>query len=68
MVAVRPRGDTVSMTMPNENSAGADREAQPLGSEAAPPADPESQGGEPGAAGGVAGPSYPPAETEPDAN
>ena len=61
-------GDNGVMTMPNEDSAGSDRDARPLGSEAAPPADPESQGGEPGPAAGIAGPSYPPAETEPDAN
>ena len=54
--------------MPNEENAGSDRDAKPLGSEVAPPADPESQGGEAGPAGGVAGPSFPPAETEPDAH
>jgi hypothetical protein len=54
--------------MPDENSDAADGDARPLGSEVAPPGDPESQGGEPGPASGVAGPSYPPAETEPDAN
>ena len=55
------------MTMPDEDDAGSDRDAKPLGSEVAPPADPASQGGEEGPASGVAGPSYPPAETEPDA-
>ena len=55
------------MTMPDEGSNGSDRDAQPLGAEAAPPGDPGSQGGEEGPASGVAGPSYPPAETEPDA-
>jgi hypothetical protein len=54
------------MTMPDEDAA--DREARPLGAEVAPPGDPESQGGEPGRADGAAGPSYPPAETEPDAH
>jgi hypothetical protein len=49
------------MTMPEEKD---DREAGPLGSEVAPAGDPESQGG----SDGVAGPSYPPAETEPDAH
>jgi hypothetical protein len=44
-----------------------ERDARPLGSEVAPPADPESQGGGEGPADGVAGPSYPPAATEPDA-
>jgi hypothetical protein len=53
--------------MPDENSTSSDRDAQPLGSEVAAPGDPASQGGEPGPARGVAGPSYPPAETEPDA-
>jgi hypothetical protein len=56
------------MTMPDPDNAGSDREAAPLGAEVAPPADPESQGGEPGPASGIAGPSYPPAETEPDAH
>jgi hypothetical protein len=56
------------MTMPDENDSGADREARPLGSEAATPGDPASQGGDDKSAGGVAGPSYPPAETEPDAH
>jgi hypothetical protein len=56
-----------TVTMPDENDAGSDRDAKPLGSETAPPADPESQGGEHGPASGIAGPSYPPAETEPDA-
>jgi len=54
--------------MPNEQNTGSDRDAKPLGSEVAPPADPESQGGGAGSAGGVAGPSFPPAETEPDAH
>ena len=56
------------MTMPNGDDAGSDRDAEPLGSETAPPGDPESQGGKPGPESGVAGPSYPPAETEPDAH
>jgi hypothetical protein len=56
------------MTMPDEDNAGSDREARPLGAETAPPGDPESQGGDPGPGSGVAGPSYPPAETEPDAH
>ncbi len=55
------------VTMPDEDDAGSDRDARPLGSEVAPPGDPESQGGEAGPGSGVAGPSYPPAETEPDA-
>jgi hypothetical protein len=55
------------MTMPDGNDRGSEREAEPLGAEIAPPGDPESQGGEEGPASGEAGPSYPPAETEPDA-
>jgi hypothetical protein len=65
---VAREGDNVTVTMPDEKNAGSDRDAQPLGSEVAPPGDPESQGGEPGPADGVAGPSYPPAGTEPDAH
>ena len=57
-----------TVTTPDENDTGADREAEPLGSEAAPPGDPESQGGETGPGSGIAGPSYPPADTEPDAH
>ena len=60
------------MTKPDDDDddadAGPDRDAKPLGAEEAPPADPDSQGGEPGPASGIAGPSYPPAETEPDAH
>ncbi len=56
---------TRAMTMPEPDEP---RDAQPLGSEEAPPGDPESQGGTPGPADGVAGPSWPPAETEPDAH
>ncbi len=68
MAAASPAGDNVVVTMPDEDGAGSDRDAKPLGAEVAPPADPQSQGGEPGPASGVAGPSYPPAETEPDAS
>jgi hypothetical protein len=56
------------MTMPDENDTGSGREAEPLGAAVAPPADPESDGGSPGPAGGIAGPSYPPAGTEPAAH
>ena len=52
------------MTMPVDDAR--DRQAGPLGSEEAPPGDEESQGG--GEGSGTAGPSYPPAETEPDAH
>jgi hypothetical protein len=53
------------MTMPEPDD---ERDAV-LGSEVAPPGDEESQGGGgDGAGSGVAGPSYPPAETEPDAH
>ena len=51
------------MTMPEDDDR--EREAGPLGSEVAPPGDEESQGG---VGSGVAGPSYPPEETEPDAH
>ncbi len=54
------------MSMP----APEDRDVHPLGGEVAPPGDEESQGGGSGADeadDGVAGPSYPPAGTEPDA-
>jgi hypothetical protein len=54
------------MTMPAPDDD--ERDAQPLGSETAPPGDADSQGGtDDGGASGVAGPSYPPGETEPDA-
>lgn len=54
---------TPPMTMPSPDDD--EREAGPLGSEVAPPGDEESQGG---SGDSVAGPSYPPAETEPDAH
>jgi hypothetical protein len=57
--AVRRTLGPVTMPEPTD-----EREAGPLGSEVAPPGDEESQGGP----DGVAGPSYPPAETEPDAH
>ena len=60
-------GQSSQVTMPDENNAGSDRDAEPLGAEVAPPGDEQSQGGTPGPASGIAGPSYPPAETEPDA-
>ena len=56
---------TRPMTMPSPDD---DRDARPLGSDVALPGDPASQGGEPGPGDGVAGPSYPPEETEPDAS
>ena len=43
-------------------------EARPLGSAVAPPDDVDSGGAEPGPGSGQAGPSYPPAGTEPDAH
>jgi hypothetical protein len=66
----RPTGalHTRVMTMPDQDDAGSDRKARPLGAEVAPPGDRTSQGGEPGPASGIAGPSYPPADTEPDAH
>jgi len=57
----RPEGDNVIVTTPTPDD---EREAGPLGSETAPPGDEESQGG---SGDSVAGPSYPPAGTEPDA-
>ncbi len=48
------------MTMPAPDDG--ERDVAPLGGAAAPPGDEESQGGD----AGVAGPSWPPAETEPD--
>jgi hypothetical protein len=59
----RPEGDNVIVTMPGDQDDA--RDPGPLGAEVAPPADEESQGGD---GSGVAGPSYPPAETEPDAH
>ncbi len=50
------------MTMPAPDDD--ERDGPPLGAEAAPPGDAESQGG----GDGIAGPSYPPAGTEPDAH
>ncbi|MFW3172235.1 hypothetical protein [Geodermatophilus sp. CPCC 206100] len=50
------------MTMPEPD----ERDAQPLGAEEAPPGDPASQGGTEGPASGIAGPSWPPAGSEPD--
>ena len=55
------------VTMPDENNAGSDRTAKPLGAEKAPGEDRESLGATEGPADGIAGPAYPPADTEPDA-
>ena len=52
----------------DKDDAELDTDVGPLGSTVAPPDDPASQGGDPGRAGDTAGPSYPPAETEPDAH
>jgi hypothetical protein len=52
----------------HEQSTGRLHDIGPLGSETAPGDDPDSGGAEPGPASGIAGPSYPPAETEPDAH
>jgi hypothetical protein len=60
----RPPRTLGRVTMPDEDNAGSDREARPLGSEVS---DPAADGGSDGPADGVAGPSYPPEETEPDA-
>ena len=56
------------MTMPDADDTGAEREAQPLGAEMAPGEDRESLGATEGPADGIAGPAWPPAGTEPDAN
>jgi hypothetical protein len=56
------------MTTPNEKDAGSDRDAKPLGGEVAAPEDSAPPGGAAGPTDGIAGPSYPPAETEPDAH
>jgi hypothetical protein len=55
-------------TPKDKDDAELDSEVGPLGSTTAPPGDPRSQGGDADRAGDVAGPSYPPAETEPDAH
>jgi hypothetical protein len=55
-----PENPTMTMPAPDD-----ERDAGPLGSEAAPAGHEESQGG---SGDDVAGPSYPPAETEPDAH
>ncbi|WNV77907.1 hypothetical protein [Geodermatophilus sp. DSM 44513] len=54
------------MTMPEPDEP---RDVAPLGAEKAPPGDPDSQGAGTGDGPGdeVAGPSWPPAGTEPDA-
>jgi hypothetical protein len=55
-------------TPQDKDDAEPDSAAGPLGSAVAPPDDPASQGGDPETPGDEAGPSYPPAETEPDAH
>ena len=61
-------GHRRGMTMPDGDNAGSDREAEPLGAEKAPGEDRESLGATEGPADGIAGPSWPPAGTEPDAH
>ncbi|MGY1745773.1 hypothetical protein [Blastococcus sp. SYSU D00695] len=56
------------MTMPNADDAGSPREARPLGAEKAPGEDRDSLGATEGPADGIAGPAWPPADTEPDAH
>jgi hypothetical protein len=58
------------VTTPAQDSDDADTSAEvgPLGSAVAPADDPESQAAEPGPGNGAAGPSYPPAGSEPDAH
>jgi hypothetical protein len=55
-------------TPPDDDQPRRSHRVGPLGSDVAPGDDPESGGAEPGPASGIAGPSYPPAETEPDAH
>lgn len=55
------------MTMPDENDTGSDREAQPLGTQKESGGDRNSLGATEGPADGIVGPSYPPADTEPNA-
>jgi hypothetical protein len=55
-------------TPQDKDDAEPDSNVGPLGSAVAPADDPASQGGEPAVPGDEAGPSYPPAETEPDAH
>ncbi len=54
--------------MPDADGAGSEREARPLGADKAPGEDRESLGETQGPADGIAGPAWPPADTEPDAN
>jgi hypothetical protein len=57
------------VTTPHDkDDADLDSAVGPLGSAVAPADDPASQGGDPAVPGDEAGPSYPPAETEPDAH
>jgi hypothetical protein len=57
------------VTTPEQSSTGPDEppEGGVLGSAKSSPDDVASGGAAPGAAGGAAGPTWPPAETEPDA-
>ena len=59
------------MTTPEEQADAAGEhssETGPLGSAVAPADDVDSGGAEPRPASGAAGPTYPPAESEPDAH
>lgn len=53
--------------MPDGSNAGSDHDVKPLGSEKAPGEDRDSLGAVEGPADGIAGPAYPPADAEPDA-
>ena len=55
-------------TSKDEDDAESDSEVGPLGSAVAPADDEDSGGAPTGPAGGRAGPSYPPAGSEPDAH
>jgi hypothetical protein len=56
------------MTMPEGDDAGSERDVEPLGADEAPGEDRESLGAVEGPADGIAGPAWPPADTEPDAH
>ena len=66
--AGRPGSPDCVTTPHGKDDAELDGEVGPLGSAVAPPDDPASSGGDPERPGDEAGPSYPPAGTEPDAH
>jgi hypothetical protein len=65
----RPPGTLAPVTTPDRDDDDEDGTAAgPLGSATAPPDDTDSGGAPDGPASGQAGPSWPPAGTEPDAH